>query len=86
MVTYTAPLAYYFLRESSTSFSHFKVSKMVWTHGIENRIVVILNQASVCYMVTIPLYQLSMTDGSNLSDALTGNVYRAYNGQVTVDV
>jgi alpha-glucosidase len=37
-------------------------------------------------MVTIPLYQLSMTDGSNLADALTGNVYRVQNGQVTVDV
>ena len=45
-----------------------------------------MNQASVCYMVTIPLYQLSMTDGSNLADALTGNVYQVQNGHVTLDV
>jgi alpha-glucosidase len=37
-------------------------------------------------MVTIPLYQLSMTDGSSVVDELTGNVYQVLNGQVTVDV
>ena len=37
-------------------------------------------------MVTIPLYQLSMTDGGSVTDVLTGNVYQVQNGQVTVDV
>jgi alpha-glucosidase len=36
--------------------------------------------------MTIPAYQLSMTDGSSVTDHFTGNTYQVQNGQVTVDV
>src|SRR5215472_12317348 len=52
----------------------------------KNRIAVILNQDSVSHTVTIPAYQLSMIDGSSVTDALTGNVYKVQNGEVTVEV
>jgi alpha-glucosidase len=52
----------------------------------KNLIAVILNQDSLRHTVTIPAYQLSMTNGSNVTDQLTGNTYRVENGQVTVDV
>ena len=52
----------------------------------KNRIAVVLNQDSQSHMVTIPAYQLSMMNGSKVTDELTGNVYQVQNGQVTVDV
>jgi alpha-glucosidase len=52
----------------------------------KNRIAVILNQDSRSHMVTIPDYQVSMTDGSGVTDQLTGNNYQVRNEQVTVDV
>ncbi len=52
----------------------------------KNRIAVILNQDTVSHTVTIPAYQLSMADGSSVTDALKGNVYQVQNGQVTVSV
>jgi alpha-glucosidase len=51
----------------------------------KNLIAVILNQDSLRHTVTIPAYQLSMTNGSNVTDQLTGNTYRVENGQVTVE-
>ena len=38
----------------------------------KNRIAVILNQDSRSHTVTIPSYQLSMTNGSSVTDQLTG--------------
>jgi alpha-glucosidase len=52
----------------------------------KNRIAVVLNQDSQSHVVTIPAYQLSMMNGSKVTDELTGNVYQVLNGQVTVDV
>jgi len=52
----------------------------------KNRIAVILNQESVSHSVTIPAYQLSMTDGSSVTDALTGKTYLIQNGEVTLDM
>jgi alpha-glucosidase len=52
----------------------------------KNRIAVILNQDSSSHIVTIPAYQLSMTNGSSVTDELTGNSYQVQNGQVTVNV
>ena len=52
----------------------------------KNRIAVVLNQDSQSHTVTIPVYQLSMINGSKVTDELTGNVYQVQNGQVTVDV
>ena len=52
----------------------------------KNRVAVILNQDSVSHSVTIPVYQLSMIDGSSVTDVLTGNVYHVQGGEVTVDV
>ena len=52
----------------------------------KNRIAVILNQDSQSHVVTIPAYQLSMVNGSKVTDELTGNVYQVQNGQVTVNV
>ena len=52
----------------------------------KNRIAVVLNQDLQSHVVTIPAYQLSMMNGSKVTDELTGNVYQVQNGQVTVDV
>jgi alpha-glucosidase len=51
-----------------------------------NRITVLLNNDSVTHTETIPVYQLSITDGSILTDKITGNTYQVQNGQVTVSV
>jgi alpha-glucosidase len=51
----------------------------------QNRIVVILNQDSCSHTVTIPAYQLSMTNGNSVTDQLTGNTYQVQNGQVTMN-
>lgn len=51
-----------------------------------NRIAVILNDDASTHTVTIPAYQLSMTNGSYVTDQLTGNRYQVQNGQVTVNV
>ena len=52
----------------------------------KNRIAVILNQDSRSHTVTISAYQLSMTNGSSVTDQLTGSTYQVQNGQVMVDV
>jgi alpha-glucosidase len=51
-----------------------------------NHIAVILNQDSRSYTVTIPAYQLSMTNGSSVTDQLTGDTYQVQNGQLTMNV
>lgn len=51
-----------------------------------NRIAVVLNNDSVSHSYTVPVYQLSVTDGSTLTDAITGAKYTVSNGQVTVNV
>ncbi len=61
----------------------------VYSYGrvdANNRIAVILNNSATNHMITIPAYQLSMTNGSYMTDKLTGNVYQVQNGQVTVNV
>ncbi len=52
----------------------------------KNRIAVVLNQDSRSHTVTIPACQLSMTNGSSVTDQLTGNIYQVQNGQLTVNV
>jgi alpha-glucosidase len=52
----------------------------------QNRIAVILNNDTTTHTVTIPAYQLSMVNGSTVTDALSGNTYQVQNGQLTVSV
>ena len=51
-----------------------------------NRIAVVLNNDSVTHSVTVPVWQLSMTNGSTVTDKITGTVYTVQNGSVTVSV
>ncbi len=59
----------------------------VYSYGrvdANNRVAVVLNNSAMSHTVTIPAYQLSITNGSNMIDKLTGNVYQVQNGQITV--
>lgn len=51
-----------------------------------NRIAVVLNNDTVAHTVSIPVYQLSVTNGSTLTDNISGTVYTVANGQVSVTV
>ena len=51
-----------------------------------HRIAVVLNNDSTSYSVTVPVWQLSMPDGSTVHDALNGGSYTVSNGNVTVTV
>ena len=51
-----------------------------------NRIAVALNNDSVSHTVTVPVWQLSVTNGSTLTDLLSGTAYTVQNGQVAVTV
>ncbi|MHB1992693.1 hypothetical protein [Metallibacterium scheffleri] len=51
-----------------------------------NRIAVVLNNDSVSHTVTVPVWQLSMANGSTVTDQLSGVVYTVQNGVVTVTV
>ncbi|MDE3210123.1 MAG: glycoside hydrolase family 13 protein [Pseudomonadota bacterium] len=51
-----------------------------------NRIAVALNNDSVAHTVTLPVWQLSMTNGSTVTDLVSGQQYSVQNGQVTVTV
>lgn len=51
-----------------------------------NRIAVALNNDSVSHTITVPVWQLSVTNGSTLTDLLSGTVYTVSNGSVTVTV
>ena len=51
-----------------------------------NRIAVALNNDSVAHAVTVPVWQLSVANGSTLTDLLSGTAYTVQNGRVTVNV
>lgn len=51
-----------------------------------NRIAVALNNDSVAHTVTLPVWQLSVTNGSQLTDLISGTAYTVQNGQVSVTV
>ncbi|MBV9844362.1 MAG: glycoside hydrolase family 13 protein [Kutzneria sp.] len=51
-----------------------------------NRIAVLLNNDSTAHSYTLPVYQLSVTDGTTMVDALSGAAYRVSNGQIKVMV
>jgi alpha-glucosidase len=51
-----------------------------------HRIAVVLNDGGETQTATIPAYQLSMIDGSSVTDLLTGDTYRVSNGNLTVRV
>ncbi len=51
-----------------------------------DRIAVVLNAGSAAQTVSVPAWQLSMPDGSTVTDLLTGNTYSVSGGNVTVSV
>lgn len=51
-----------------------------------NRIAVVLNNDSVSHSVTVPVNKASMTDGSTVTDKISGTVYTVSNGSVTLTV
>ena len=51
-----------------------------------NRIAVALNNDSVSHTITVPVWQLSVSNGSTLTDQLSGTAYTVQNGQVIVTV
>ncbi|HEV2269547.1 MAG TPA: alpha amylase N-terminal ig-like domain-containing protein [Steroidobacteraceae bacterium] len=51
-----------------------------------HRIVVILNSGGNTRTVTLPAYQLSMVNGSPVTDLLTGATYQVSNGNLTASV
>ena len=51
-----------------------------------HRIAVVLSNARGGQTVTLPAYQLSMTNGSRVTDLLTGDTYQVSNGSLTVRV
>jgi alpha-glucosidase len=51
-----------------------------------NRIAVVLNGTGNTETVTVPVYEESMTNGSQVTDLLTGTKYTVSGGNVTVSV
>ena len=51
-----------------------------------NRIAVVLNAGAGAQNVTVPVWQLSMTNGSTVTDLLSDTAYTVENGKVTVTV
>ncbi|MDO1529864.1 glycoside hydrolase family 13 protein [Fulvimonas sp. R45] len=51
-----------------------------------HRIAVALNDDSVTHTVTVPVWQLSMANGSTVTDLLSGSHYTVSNGNVVVSV
>ena len=51
-----------------------------------NRIAVALNNDSVSHTVAVPVWQLSMTNGSTVTELISGTHYTVQNGQVSVTV
>jgi alpha-glucosidase len=47
---------------------------------------VVLNNTANTQTVTVPAWQLSMVNGSWVTDLLTGNAYQVTNGNLTVSV
>ncbi|MDE2307021.1 MAG: alpha-glucosidase C-terminal domain-containing protein, partial [Xanthomonadaceae bacterium] len=64
-------------------------SNQIYAYGrfdASNRIAVALNNDSTSHTVTLPVWQLSMTNGSTVTDLLSGRQYSVQDGQVTVAV
>jgi alpha-glucosidase len=51
-----------------------------------NRIAVVLNNDSTTHTYTIPVYQLSIPDGTTMTDKITGSTYTVSGGNVTLNV
>ncbi|NII11220.1 glycoside hydrolase family 13 protein [Oleiagrimonas sp. C23AA] len=51
-----------------------------------HRIAVVLNNDSTGHTVTVPVYPMSVTDGSTMTDLLSGQTYTVSGGSVTVTV
>jgi hypothetical protein len=51
-----------------------------------NRIAVALNNDTVAHTVTVPVGQMSVTNGSHLTELISGTQYTVQNGTVTVTV
>lgn len=51
-----------------------------------HRVAVALNNDSNSHTITVPVWQLSMTNGSTVTDLLSGNTYTVSGGNVTVAV
>ncbi len=51
-----------------------------------HRLAVALNDSNDTRTVTVPAYQLGMTNGSRVTDLLTGRTYQVGNGRLTVRV
>jgi alpha-glucosidase len=52
----------------------------------QHRLAMVLNESSAAQTVAIPAYQLSMTNGSRVTDLLTGHTYQVRNGRLAVRV
>ena len=73
------------------SFMTLKVDDTAKTYSYgrfdnTNRIAVVLNNDSVTKSITVPVNMMSCTNGSVLTDKITGNTYTVTNGQVTEKV
>ncbi|MGB8956933.1 MAG: glycoside hydrolase family 13 protein [Tumebacillaceae bacterium] len=73
------------------SFMTLKVDDAAKTYSYArfdntNRIAVVLNNDTVTKNITVPVNMMSATNGSILTDKITGNTYTVTNGQVTVSV
>ncbi|MFC5740181.1 glycoside hydrolase family 13 protein [Dyella tabacisoli] len=51
-----------------------------------HRIAVALNNDSTSHTVTVPVWKMSMSNGSSVTDLLSGNQYTVSNGNVTLTV
>jgi len=51
-----------------------------------HRLAVVLNDSGATRTVTIPAYQLSMTNSSRVTDLLTGRSYQVSNGHLKIRV
>jgi len=49
-----------------------------------NALAVVLNNNSSSETITLPVYELSITNGSSLTDLLSGSSYQVANGQITL--
>lgn len=51
-----------------------------------NRMAVVLNDDLTAHTVTVPVWQLSVRDGTSVTDLLTGNAYTVSSGGVAISV
>lgn len=64
-------------------------SHRIYAYGrfdASNRIAVVLNNDAAAHSVTVPVWQLSMVNGSTVTEKISGQHYVVSNGQVTVTV